>query len=76
MPNFGTKDPRIQRVLRTQMHKVAAIVAQQDGLLPSGVDELDLKTAAYLIGYQAFKHKLEKKAMFEGILSISELQGQ
>ncbi len=60
--------------LRGNMHKVAARMAQQQGLaLPDGSQELTLKTAAYLIGLRAFKLRREKQAMLDGIMNIARL---
>jgi hypothetical protein len=58
-----------QANLRQGMHKVAARMAYKRGLaLPGGADEITLKTAAYLIGLEAFKLRREKQAMLEGAL--------
>ena len=60
--------------LRTQMHKVAAVMARNEGLvLPPGENEITLKTAAYLLGVQIFKHRREKQAMLDGIMNIARL---
>ena len=60
--------------LRNQMHKVAAVMARQQGLaLPPGENEITLKTAAYLLGVQIFRHRREKQAMLEGIMNIARL---
>lgn len=60
--------------LRTQMHKVAAVMARNEGLhLPPGENEITLKTAAYLLGVQIFRHRREKQAMLDGIMNIARL---
>jgi hypothetical protein len=60
--------------LRTRMHKVAAVMARNEGLqLPPGEDEITLKTAAYLLGVQIFRHRREKQAMLDGIMNIARL---
>lgn len=60
--------------LRTGMHKVAAVMARNEGLaLPPGENEITLKTAAYLLGVQIFRHRREKQAMLEGVLNIAKL---
>lgn len=65
---------RARTNLRTQMHKVAAHMAANEGLhLPPGDNEITLKTAAYLLGVQIFRHRREKQAMLEGIVSIARL---
>ena len=61
--------------LRTQMHKVAAILAHVDGNpLPAGETEITLKTAAYLLGTRIYRHKREKQAMLEGIINVARLE--
>jgi len=63
-----------QANLRTGMHKVAARMALQRGIaLPDGAQEITLKTAAYLIGMQAFKLRREKQAMLDGIMNLARL---
>lgn len=63
-----------QTNLRRNMHKVAAHMAQQQGLaLPDGAQEITLKTAAYLIGMQAFKLRREKQAMLDGIMNLAQM---
>jgi hypothetical protein len=49
-------------------------MAKKQGFaLPDNSDEITLKTAAYLIGLQAFKLRREKQAMLEGIMNIARL---
>lgn len=69
-------NPQTRRTLATQMHKVAAHVAQQDAALrlPENAQELTLKTAAYLIGVQAYRARREKQAMLDGAMNILKLQ--
>ena len=60
--------------LRTGLHKVAAVMEQQQGhTLPDGAQEITLKTAAYLIGMKAFRIRREKQAMLDGIMNLSRL---
>jgi hypothetical protein len=60
--------------LQTRMHKVAAVLARHQGLpLPPGEEEITLKTAAYLLGVQAFRHRREKQAMLDGVMNIVRL---
>jgi hypothetical protein len=59
--------------LRTRMHKVAAVMAAQDGT-PLANDEVTIKEAAYLLGRRFWLHRLEKRAMFDGILSLRQLR--
>lgn len=61
-------------VLSTQMHKVAAVMAHRQGL-PLTRDEITIKEAAQLVGFQFFKNYLEKRAMFDGILHVMKLRG-
>lgn len=58
--------------LRGQLHKVAAVMAKNDGT-PLARDEVTLKEASYLLGVQFFKNYLEKQAMFDGILNVMRL---
>lgn len=60
--------------LRGQLHKVAAVMARQDGT-PIARDEVTIKEAAYLIGTRFWKNYLEKRAMLEGILNVMRLRG-
>ncbi len=55
--------------LRGNMHKVAAVMAKNQGL-PLMRDEITIKEASYLLGVQFYKNYLEKKAMFDGILNM------
>lgn len=60
--------------LRNRMHKVAAVMARNQGLpLPPGEEEITIKTAAYLLGVQIFRHRREKQAMLDGIMNIARL---
>ena len=61
--------------LRGQMHKVAAVMARNQGL-PITRDEVTLKEAAQLIGTQAMRIYLEKRAMLEGIVNVMRLRLQ
>jgi len=61
--------------LRTRMHKVAALMATQDGT-PLANDEVTVKEAAYLVGRRFWLHRLEKRAMLDGMLSLRQLRGQ
>lgn len=60
--------------LRGQLHKVAAVMARQDGT-PIARDEVTIKEAAYLVGVRFWKNYLEKRAMFDGILNVMRLRG-
>jgi hypothetical protein len=56
------------------MHKVAAVMAKNEGLhLPPGEDEITIKTATYLLGVQIFRHRREKQAMLDGIMNVIRL---
>lgn len=59
--------------LRTRMHKVAAVMAAQDGT-PLANDEVTIKEAAYLIGRRFWLNRLEKRAMLDGIMSLRQLR--
>lgn len=59
--------------LRGQMHKVAAVMAKQEGM-PIARDEVTIKEAAYLIGYHFWKHHLEKRAMLDGICHVMRMR--
>lgn len=60
--------------LKMRMHKVAAVMARNQGLrLPPGEEEITIKTAAYLLGVQIFRHRREKQAMLDGIMNIARL---
>lgn len=65
-------DSETRKTLRTQMHKVAAVIAKKDGI-PLNDQEITLKTAAYAFGYSFWKNNLEKKTMLDGILSLDKL---
>jgi hypothetical protein len=58
--------------LRGRMHKVAAVMAKQDGIPIEG-DEINIKTAAHALGFQFFKNYLEKRAMLDGIMCTAQL---
>lgn len=58
--------------LRGQLHKVAATMAKNDGM-PLARDEVTIKEAAYLLGYQFYKNYLEKKAMLDGICHVMRM---
>ena len=58
--------------LRGQLHKVAAVMAKNDGI-PLANSEVTIKEAAYLVGTQFFKNYLEKQAMIDGILNVMRL---
>jgi len=62
--------PDIRTNLRQNMHKVAAVMAG----LPRG--EMTIKEAAYCIGFNFYKHYLEKRAMFDGLMNIAQLSKQ
>lgn len=59
--------------LRGQLHKVAAVMATKDGT-PLATDEVTVKEAAYLLGRRFWLNKLEKRAMFDGIMSVRQLR--
>ncbi len=61
--------------LRTNMHKVAATMARQQGI-PLQRDEITVKEAAFCIGYQFYKNYLEKRAMLSGVMSLAQLLNQ
>lgn len=61
--------------LRSNMHKVAAVMANQSEF-PIGRDEITIKEAAYLIGANFWKHYLEKRAMLDGIMTLHTLTGK
>jgi len=58
--------------LRGQLHKVAAVMAKNDGL-PIVRDEVTIKEAAFLLGYSFWKNYLEKRAMLDGIAHVMRL---
>jgi hypothetical protein len=59
--------PEVREQLRGNMHKVAAIMANE----PRG--ELTIKEAVYRLGTRIFQSYLEKKAIFEGLVSLAQL---
>lgn len=58
--------------LRHNMHKVAAVMARQDGI-PIQRDEITVKEAAFALGFTFWKNYLEKRAMFDGIMNVARL---
>jgi hypothetical protein len=62
----------IRANLRGNMHKVAAVMARNQGL-PLMRDEVTIKEASYLLGVQFYKNYLEKKAMLDGIMHVMRL---
>jgi len=73
MSIINSLSPEVRHNLRTNMHKVAAKMVEQDGF-PVARDEITLKEAAYQIGARFYKHYLEKKAMLEGIVNAMQLR--
>lgn len=59
--------------LRNNLHKVAAIKAQQDGIKLAR-DQVTIKEAVYLLGVDLWRNWLEKRAMFEGLASLRQLE--
>jgi hypothetical protein len=58
--------------LRGNLHKVAAVMARQEGhQLPS--DTITIKEAAYLVGTGFWRRWLEKRAMLDGLISLRRL---
>ena len=64
--------PEKRDTLRRNLHKVAAIVARENGL-PCLANEITVKEASHLLGVQFFQNYLEKKAMLEGIVNVMHL---
>lgn len=60
--------------LRGNLHKVAAVMARQEGT-PVARDEITIKEAAYLIGLRMYRNRMEKRAMLSGIMSVRQLGG-
>lgn len=58
--------------LRSNMHKVAAVMANQ-GPFPVGREEITIKEAAYLVSAHFWKNYLEKRAMLDGIMNLASL---
>ena len=65
--------PQAQLQLRTNMRKVAAVMAKADGV-PLSTDEVTLKEAGYIMGFRFWKHYLEKRAMLDGIVNTMRLR--
>lgn len=61
--------------LRRGLHKVAAVMARQEGHNLQR-DEVTIKEAAYLIGADFWKHWLEKRALFDGLMSVRQLSSK
>lgn len=55
-----------------QLHKVAAVMAKNEGL-PISRDEITIKEASYLLGYRFWKNYLEKRAMLDGLCHLTRL---
>lgn len=66
--------PEARTKLRGNLHKVAAMMAQQQGT-PIARDEVTIKEAAYLLGVRFYKKLLEKRAMLNGIMCVRKLGG-
>lgn len=64
--------PEIKNALRTRMHKVAALMTAKDGI-PIARDEITIKEAAYILGVRYWKHRMEKRALFDGLMSLRQL---
>lgn len=60
--------------LRGNLHKVAAVMARQEGT-PVARDEITAKEAAYLIGLRMYRNMMEKRAILSGIMSVRQLGG-
>jgi len=58
--------------LKYNMHKVAAVMTKNQGI-PLARDEITIKEAAYLMGFHMWKHRLEKRAMLEGLICARQL---
>lgn len=58
--------------LRCNLHKVATVMARQDGHALVN-DDLTVKEAAYLVGVGFWRNWLEKRAMLDGALSLRRL---
>jgi len=59
--------------LRQNLHKVGAVMAQHDGHALAR-DEITIKEAVYLVGTDFWKQWLEKRALFEGLASLQQLE--
>jgi hypothetical protein len=59
--------------LRNNLHKVAAVKAQQEGVNLAR-DQITIKEAVYLLGVDLWRSWLEKRAMFEGLTSLRQLE--
>jgi len=59
--------------LRDNLHKVAAVKAQQEGVNLAR-DQITIKEAVYLLGVDLWRNWLEKRAMFEGLTSLRQLE--
>lgn len=59
--------------LRQNMHKVAAVMAQQSGVKLAR-DQVTIKEAVYLLGVDFWRNWLEKRAMLEGLTSLRLLR--
>jgi len=58
--------------LRSNLHKVATVMARQEGHALAN-DALTIKDAAYLVGVNFWRNWLEKRAMLDGALSLRRL---
>ena len=59
--------------LRNNLHKVAAVKAQQEGVTLAR-DQVTIKEAVYLLGVDLWRSWLEKRAMLEGLTSLRQLE--
>ena len=59
--------------LRNNLHKVAAVKAQREGVNLAR-DRITIKEAVYLVGVDFWRNWLEKRAMFEGLTSLHQLE--
>lgn len=74
MKALFNKSPHIKQALRGQMHKVAALMTQREGIaLPPDAQEITLKTAVYALGVKIAKQRFEKRAILDGIMSVDRL---
>lgn len=69
---INAMSPVARQNLRGRLHKVAARMVQARGIPIEG-EEVTLKTAAYLMGRAYHLHRMEKRAMLDGILNLRQL---
>ena len=65
--------PRVRANLRGGLHKVAAVVARQDGI-PLTRNEVSIKEAALILGIKFQRQRLDKAAMLNGVMCIKRLK--